>query len=66
MTVEVGSISVQTTAETDIIDLTQQIKRIVQNSRIQNGQVLIDPRTLLDGDEEILIKALLEILGKEQ
>ena len=32
-------------------------------TRIQNGQVLIDPRTLLDGDDKIIIKALLEILG---
>jgi len=33
-------------------------------TRIQNDQVLIDPRTLLAGDDEILIKALLEILGR--
>ena len=32
-------------------------------TRIQNDQVLIDPRTLLDGDDKIIIKALLEILG---
>ena len=31
-------------------------------TRIQNDQVLIDPRTLLDGDDKIVIKALLEIL----
>ncbi len=30
-------------------------------TRIQNDQVLIDPRTLLDGDDKIVIKALLEI-----
>jgi L-seryl-tRNA(Ser) seleniumtransferase len=34
-------------------------------TRIQNDQVLIDPRTLLNEDENILIKALIEILGKE-
>ena len=34
-------------------------------TRIQNDQVLIDPRTLLAGDDEVLIKALLEILGSE-
>jgi len=34
-------------------------------TRIQNDQVLIDPRTLLAGDDEILIKALLEILGRK-
>ena len=34
-------------------------------TRIQNDHVLIDPRTLLAGDEEILAKALIEILGQE-
>ncbi|MHC5059582.1 MAG: L-seryl-tRNA(Sec) selenium transferase [Planctomycetota bacterium] len=32
-------------------------------TRIQDGQVLIDPRTLRDGDEKILVEALLDILG---
>ncbi|GAG48714.1 unnamed protein product, partial [marine sediment metagenome] len=32
-------------------------------TRIQNDQVLIDPRTLLSGDDKLLIKALLDILG---
>jgi L-seryl-tRNA(Ser) seleniumtransferase len=32
-------------------------------ARIQNEQVLIDPRTLRDGDDKILIEALLAILG---
>ncbi len=32
-------------------------------TRIQNEQVLIDPRTLRDGDDKILIEALLNILG---
>jgi L-seryl-tRNA(Ser) seleniumtransferase len=31
-------------------------------TRIQNDQVLIDPRTLVGGDDKIVIKALLEIL----
>jgi len=31
-------------------------------TRIQNDQVLIDPRTLLSGDDKIVIKALLDIL----
>ena len=31
-------------------------------TRIQNDQVLIDPRTLLSGDDKIVIKSLLEIL----
>ncbi len=31
-------------------------------ARIQKEKILIDPRTLRDGDEKILIKALLEIL----
>jgi L-seryl-tRNA(Ser) seleniumtransferase len=33
-------------------------------ARIQNDQVLIDPRTLLAGDDKILVKALLDILGR--
>lgn len=32
-------------------------------TRIQDDQVLIDPRTLLNGDDKILVKALIEILG---
>ncbi len=32
-------------------------------SRIQNDQVLIDPRTLLNGDDKIIVEALIEILG---
>jgi L-seryl-tRNA(Ser) seleniumtransferase len=32
-------------------------------TRIRNDQVLIDPRTLLSGDDKILVKALLDILG---
>jgi len=35
-------------------------------TRIQNDQVLIDPRTLRDGEDKTLIKALLEILGQRQ
>jgi len=35
-------------------------------ARIQNDQVLIDPRTLLGGDDKIVIEALLEILGNKQ
>jgi L-seryl-tRNA(Ser) seleniumtransferase len=34
-------------------------------ARIQNEQVLIDPRTLFDGDKEIIIKAMTEIFGKK-
>jgi L-seryl-tRNA(Ser) seleniumtransferase len=33
-------------------------------ARIQNDQVLIDPRTLRQGDEEILITSLREILSQ--
>jgi len=33
-------------------------------SRIQNDQVLIDPRTLLSGDDRIIIEALTEIFSK--
>ena len=32
-------------------------------ARIQSDQVLIDPRTLLDGDDKIVVEALIEILG---
>jgi len=32
-------------------------------TRIQNDQVIIDPRTLLGGDDKLLIQALLDILG---
>ena len=35
-------------------------------TRIQNDQVLIDPRTLLKGDDKIVIEALLDILGNKQ
>jgi len=34
-------------------------------SRIQNDQVLIDPRTLLSGDEKIVIEALIGIFSQE-
>ncbi|UCF14759.1 MAG: hypothetical protein JSW59_15205, partial [Phycisphaerales bacterium] len=34
-------------------------------TRIQNDQVLIDPRTLLAGDDKIILKALFEILGRK-
>lgn len=34
-------------------------------ARIQNDQILIDPRTLLNGDKEIIIKAMTEICGKK-
>ena len=34
-------------------------------TRIQNNQVLIDPRTLLSGDEKIVVEALIEIFSQE-
>ena len=34
-------------------------------SRIQNDRVLIDPRTMLTGDDEIIVKALSSILGQK-
>ena len=34
-------------------------------SRIQNDQVLIDPRTLLSGDDKIVIEALIGIFSQE-
>jgi len=33
-------------------------------ARIQNDRVLIDPRTLLPGDDKIVVNALLDILGR--
>ena len=35
-------------------------------ARIRNDQVLIDPRTLLDDDDKIVVEALLEILGNRK
>jgi len=35
-------------------------------ARIQNEQVLIDPRTLRDDDDKILVQALLEVLGRKK
>lgn len=34
-------------------------------TRIQNNQVLIDPRTLLSGDDNIIIEALIEIFNQK-
>jgi L-seryl-tRNA(Ser) seleniumtransferase len=34
-------------------------------TRIQNDQVLIDPRTLLSGDDKIVIDALIKIFSKK-
>ncbi|HUU20744.1 MAG TPA: L-seryl-tRNA(Sec) selenium transferase [Sedimentisphaerales bacterium] len=44
--------------------LANQLRRYSTGifTRIQNDQVLIDPRTLLSGDDKIVIKALLDIL----
>ena len=51
------------------IDAEQLASRLRHHStpifaRIQNDQVLIDPRTLRQGDEEILIASLREILSR--
>jgi len=45
--------------------LAKQLRqyRIPVFARIQNDQVLIDPRTLLDGEGKIVVEALLDILG---
>ncbi len=32
-------------------------------TRVHKGQVLVDPRTLLDGEEDVLVQALIEALG---
>ncbi|MBW8035033.1 MAG: L-seryl-tRNA(Sec) selenium transferase [Planctomycetes bacterium] len=53
----------QSTAES----LAKQLRRYATPifARIQKEHVLIDPRTLRDGDEKILITALLEIMDKK-
>ena len=33
-------------------------------ARVQKGQVLIDPRTLLEGQEDVLVEALVEVLAE--
>ncbi len=35
-------------------------------TRIRNDEVLLDPRTLRDGDDKILVEALLQILGQRE
>jgi len=47
--------------------LAQQLRRFGTPifSRIQNDQVLIDPRTLLSGDDKIVVEALIEIFSQE-
>ena len=35
-------------------------------ARIQEERVLIDPRTLQDGEDEVIVKALVEILGAQK
>lgn len=34
-------------------------------ARIHKGQVLLDPRTLLEGEEEVLVNGLVEVLSKK-
>ncbi len=34
-------------------------------ARIQNDQILIDPRTLLAGEDKVIVKALFGILGQK-
>jgi L-seryl-tRNA(Ser) seleniumtransferase len=35
-------------------------------TRIQNGRVLVDPRTLLAGDEDLLVRAFQEVAGRAE
>jgi L-seryl-tRNA(Ser) seleniumtransferase len=35
-------------------------------SRIRAGQVLLDPRTLLEGEAEVLVRAVIEVLAARQ
>jgi L-seryl-tRNA(Ser) seleniumtransferase len=34
-------------------------------ARVHKGQVLVDPRTLLEGEEDLLVRALVEVLGNK-
>ncbi len=52
----------QMTAESFAKELRTQPTPIF--TRIQNDQVLIDPRTLLDGDEQIIVDAMNRILAE--
>ncbi len=47
--------------------LAKQLRRhnIPIFTRIQNDQVLVDPRTLRKGDDKIVLEALLQILGRK-
>ncbi len=71
-----GSLPAQNLATTLVALQPEQIsaeslaQRLRQNdtpifTRIQNDQVLIDPRTLLSGDEKIVVEALIEIFNQE-
>jgi len=53
----------QISAESLAQKLRQNITPIF--TRIQNDQVLIDPRTLLSGDEMIVVEALIEIFSQK-
>ena len=47
--------------------LAKQLRRqsVPIFTRIQNDQVLVDPRTLRKGDDKIVLEALLQILGRK-
>lgn len=72
-----GSLPTQNLATTHVVVRSEKIsaeflaKRLRQNktpifTRIQNDQVLIDPRTLRDGDDKIVIEAVCEILSEKE
>lgn len=52
-------------AKIDSMELARRLRQYKTPvfARIQNEKVLIDPRTLLDGDDQIIIDALTEILS---
>ena len=71
-----GSLPTQNLATTLVVlksskvssdDIAKKLRKYVTPifARIQNDQVLFDPRTLLEGDKEIIIQAMKEIFGNK-
>jgi len=50
-------------SESDVVRNLRHAKPIPVIARVQDGQSLIDPRTLLDGDEQVVISALVSVLS---
>jgi L-seryl-tRNA(Ser) seleniumtransferase len=56
--IEIGS------ADCSAQALARQLRRMKPPifTRIRKGRVLVDPRTLLDGEEEIVVRSLVDVL----